>query len=323
MNKPATISTNEIPIPNWRFGIPAATPLRDLPTELGEFDVRYALIENENGLIGGIVDLQRVFELLNSDNPTERARWADVAVGSIAEVLVPCGDDLERVDNPFEQPLITTVRDEVGTAAVVVGGETFVNWNRVNAAFQRNHLDPVTEIPGRQSFNRRIREEVARAIRSEQPLAVMLIDLDNFKEVNDRYGHRTGDALLWTVADGLRRAIRSYDFVARIGGDEFAVLCNCCGPESIALPVSRLRESLNLQLSQFTPSQVNVTASIGVAIATQVDECCCAEAIVEQADICLYHAKRSGRNTSFFVDLDPFARPKFAPVELDKPLPRG
>lgn len=318
MNTPSTISASEIPIPNWRFGIPAATPLRDLPTELGEFDVRYALIENENGLIGGIVDLQRVCELLNADNPIERARWADVAVGSIAEVLVPCAGDLERIDSAFESPAITTVRDEAGTAAVVVGGETFVNWNRVNAAFQRNHLDPVTEIPGRQSFNRRIREEAARAIRSKQPLAVMLIDLDHFKEVNDRYGHRTGDALLWTVADSLRSAIRSYDFVARIGGDEFAVLCNCCGLDSIALPVSRLRESLNIQLRQFTPSNVNVTASIGVAILQQIDECCCAEAIVEQADICLYHAKRNGRATTFYVELDRFARPKFSPVELDQ-----
>lgn len=320
MNKLSTISATEISIPNWRLGIPAATPLRDLATEVGDLEVRYALIENESGLIGGIVDLQRVNELLSSDNPIERSRWEEVPVGSIAEVLVPCGDEHERTDNPFDPPAMTTVRDDIGTAAVVVGGETFVNWNRVNAAFQRNHLDAVTEIPGRQSFNRRIREEVARAIRSQQPLAVMLIDLDNFKEVNDCYGHRTGDALLRTVAEGLRRAIRSYDFVARIGGDEFAVLCNCCGSETIALPVDRLRESLQLRLSQFTPSEVNVTASIGVAISTSIDECCCAEAIVEQADICLYHAKRGGRNTTYFVDLDPFARPKLAPVELQRPV---
>lgn len=318
MNNSSTLRASKSTASNWRFGIPAATPLRDLPTELGEFDVRYALIENESGLIGGIVDLQRVCELLNVDNPIERARWSDVAVGSIAEVLVPCGGDMERPDNSFEQPAITTVRDEIGTAAVVVDGETFVNWNRVNAVFRQNHLDPVTEIPGRQAFNRRLREEVARAIRSEQPLAVMLIDLDHFKEVNDRHGHRTGDALLWTVAEGLRRAIRSYDFVARIGGDEFAVLCNCCGPETVSLPVARLRESLNLQLSQFTPSEINVTASIGVAIATRIDESCCGEAIVEQADTCLYHAKRGGRATTFFVDLDPFARPKFAPIELGR-----
>ncbi len=307
--------------PGWQCGIPATTPLRDLRAHISNLDVRYALVENENGVIGGIVDLQRVYELLNADNPIERARWQDVPVGSIAEVLVPCADAPERTAREAGGAAFTTVNDEIGTAAVVVDGETFVNWNRINAAFMQNHLDPVTQIPGRQSFNRRLNEEVGRAARGEQSLAVLLIDLDHFKAVNDLHGHRTGDALLRTVAESLRRAVRSYDFVARFGGDEFAVLCNGCGPDNIHLPVARLRDSVDRQLHLFTPTCVDVTLSIGATVLMHIDEACCSETIVEQADICLYHAKRGGRATAFFVELDRFARPKSPPRELIIPRP--
>ncbi len=312
-----TLTTLQRPLlPGWQSGIPAATPLRELPDMLDEFDVRYALVENEQGLIAGIVDLQHVCELLASDNPMERARWEDVPVGSIAELLVPCASSPEPLPIEDASRSFTTIRDDVGTAAVVIGGETFVNWNRVNAAFMQNHLDPVTQIPSRQSFNRRLREEVGRAARAQQPLAVMLIDLDHFKEVNDSHGHSTGDAVLKAVAESLRSAVRSYDFVARFGGDEFVVLCNGCGPDKIQIPVWRLRDSLTRRLQTFTPANVRVTLSIGVAISTAMDEHCCPELIVEQADICLYRAKRGGRATAFYVDLDPFGRPKHSPHEV-------
>lgn len=306
--------------PGRQFVVPAAMPLSKLPGTVGGLGTRFILIENENGLISGVVDLDRVFELLTTENQFEQAKWHEVPVGNIAEVLVPRLNSNELVgmetDSDKVYGPLSRIADHAGMAAVVIGGQIFVNWDRVNDTIAQNHIDPVTHVPGRMAFNRRLREEVDRSARSGQPLAVLMIDLDHFKAVNDVYGHPTGDKLLRIVASSLTCGVRSYDFVARIGGDEFAVLCSGCGPDEIQIPVGRLYEAFERNLEHSNISAVPVTLSIGVAVLPTVDEECCSEKIIEQADTCLYRAKRAGRATTYFVELDPLAKPLDTPREI-------
>lgn len=301
-----------------QFVVPGETVLSHIPALIDNRDVRYLMVESSNGVIDGVVDLHHILELLAAANPVERTRWEQLPVSSVAEPLAPgCGTaHSDGVASPFEMASTHchAVQDDAGVAAIVADGVTYVNWSRVSGAIARTHIDPVTMLPLRLAFNRRIREEVERAARSQQPLAVLLIDLDHFKAVNDRFGHRVGDTVLRAVASSLREGIRSYDFVARFGGDEFAILCAGCHPDNIALPLKRLRESLAGRQSS-TAAASGISLSIGAAVMQSVDTGCSPEILIEQADICLYRAKRGGRATAFVVELDPFGIAVSAPRE--------
>src|SRR5204863_4432269 len=109
------------------------------------------------------------------------------------------------------------------------------------------------------AFNRRLREEINRSARSRQSLAVLLIDLDYFKQITEQFGHAAGDAVLSLIGDSLRACVRSYDFVARFGGDEFAIICHDCQPENIGLPIMRLQRALASRLEADSDLSLSVT----------------------------------------------------------------
>ncbi len=289
--------------------VPSITPLRELLDRWDRTVSPYQLVLNEDGLIDGIVDLWHVQKLLATDNLVERIRWEMVTAGTIAETVFAVPNDIpldSRPTNACEAALGLRVCDSQGCVAIVADGETYVSWSRVSAALRQNHFDPVTHLPPRISFNRRLREELDRAARAHQALAVLLIDLDHFKQINDRFGHRAGDQTLQAVAKCLSAGIRSYDFVARFGGDEFTIICYGCGPADIRLPVVRLQRAIAALPPIDMDGATRISLSIGAAVLTIVDEHCPPEVLLEQADTCLYQSKRSGRSTAFAVELDPF-----------------
>ncbi|MBM7806667.1 diguanylate cyclase (GGDEF)-like protein [Geodermatophilus bullaregiensis] len=148
--------------------------------------------------------------------------------------------------------------------------------------------DPLTGLANRRRWDAELDAACAAARRSGQPVAVVLVDLDRFKQVNDRHGHAGGDAALRAVADLLRAAVRSGDVVARLGGDELAVLLPG-GPEERAVELAeRVRlATLALELPGFDPGEL--TVSLGVAAAAGEDA---APAVLTvRADSCLYAAK--------------------------------
>jgi len=160
--------------------------------------------------------------------------------------------------------------------------------------------DPLTLLANRNLFRDRVQHALALARRSQQHVAVMFLDLDNFKNINDSFGHDAGDRLLQAVAQRLVKTLRSSDTVARLGGDEFAVLIEGV---SIIAEVDQAAASLVEALDQpFTLSatEVRVSASIGVALSTPQAG---AEALLSKADIAMYHAKSSGKNR--FVAFQP------------------
>jgi diguanylate cyclase (GGDEF)-like protein len=158
--------------------------------------------------------------------------------------------------------------------------------------------DSLTGLANRRCWDERLADEFERSRRQDNHLAVLLCDLDRLKEINDRFGHATGDRVLKAAADVLRERVRAGDLAARLGGDEFAVLC----PESDVSAASALAEDLRARLSALRPAQAyfpEVTVSIGVACREAADVS--ATELILRADDRLYRAKR--RRNAVYPDL--------------------
>ena len=156
------------------------------------------------------------------------------------------------------------------------------------------YADPLTGLPNRRLFTEELRRQVAQASRDGRPFTLLLIDLDGFKKINDTLGHDAGDALLVETAARLGVAVRANDRVARMGGDEFAVLTLSSEHEAVDPICRRIVAALGAPLS-FNGAVLQVSASIGVAVypthGTSPD------VVYKAADVALYEAKRGGRDT--------------------------
>jgi two-component system cell cycle response regulator len=162
--------------------------------------------------------------------------------------------------------------------------------------------DPVTEGPNRRSLADRLAQEWSQAWRDDQPLSCMIVDIDHFKRVNDSYGHDAGDMLLRGVALAMRNELRAHDLVARMGGDEFVVLCPETGIEAALACAERLRQAVAGVRLPDRLAHVRASASIGVACRdrTTADP----EMLLKRADKGLYLAKQSGRDKVMMVSAE-------------------
>ncbi|MCS0580816.1 diguanylate cyclase [Massilia pinisoli] len=154
--------------------------------------------------------------------------------------------------------------------------------------------DALTDLPNRRRFNDELQRLAALGRRNGTPFALLLMDLDHFKHINDTLGHDAGDALLVAAAGRLRAAVRETDCVARLGGDEFAVLLTPASDAIVADVARRIVESMRAPVA-FGPHTMHVSASIGAVLAsTHVGD---TAMLYKEADTALYHAKEAGRNT--------------------------
>lgn len=166
--------------------------------------------------------------------------------------------------------------------------------------YQLAHFDPLTGLPNRILFRDRLAMALEQGARLRSQVAVLFVDLDHFKRINDSLGHPVGDDLLRAVARRLEKAVRRCDTLARMGGDEFTLLLTHLNSASdAAVAVRKLREHL-AEPVVLAGHETVVTASIGIAMyphdATNMDE------LVRKADIALYASKHAGRNTYSFFD---------------------
>ena len=139
-----------------------------------------------------------------------------------------------------------------------------------------------------------LNKELSRATRKKESVAVIMADLDHFKQINDTYGHQAGDAVLREAARRMQAALREYDAIGRYGGEEFLVVSAQCGPaEAIAL-AERLRERVAAEPVVFAGQSIAITVSLGVASA--VGDSARPEELLHAADEALYAAKDRGRN---------------------------
>lgn len=153
--------------------------------------------------------------------------------------------------------------------------------------------DPLTGCYNRRHFMNALRHEIGRGQRYGQACAVAILDVDNFKQINDRLGHQAGDEVLQQVARSCQTVVRGTDVFARIGGEEFAVLL----PQTSAVEAHALIERLRLTVQSLPfdtiPQLTRVTISGGVVSAESVDQ---VDAVMHAADHAMYRAKREGKN---------------------------
>ena len=155
-------------------------------------------------------------------------------------------------------------------------------------------FDPLTDLPNRRYFRDYLNHKLAEAKRTHAKLVVMMVDLDNFKKVNDTLGHDAGDELLKIIADRMKQSVRDQDVVSRMGGDEFLVMLSPIDEEnSLSLLVQRIQNELS-EPNTVRNISMEISASFGVAI--YPDDGQTTEELIKNADIALYHAKELGRH---------------------------
>jgi diguanylate cyclase (GGDEF)-like protein/PAS domain S-box-containing protein len=168
------------------------------------------------------------------------------------------------------------------------------NANFYNEVENLTKIDPLTGAYNRRGLNELFHHELARTHRTDQPMAMLMVDIDYFKFVNDHYGHPIGDQILILLSDELQKNLRETDILCRYGGEEFAVLL----PETNLQTAKNIAERLRINIANKpfdVPSmEVNITISIGVS--WMPGKIASIETLIERADEAMYQAKRSGRN---------------------------
>jgi diguanylate cyclase (GGDEF)-like protein len=168
---------------------------------------------------------------------------------------------------------------------------------------QRTHaiLDPLTGLLNRKALTDRFAELSEQAALTGESVALVACDLDGFKAVNDEHGHERGDAVLKEAAYVIRRSLRSFELVYRLGGEEFLIVL----PGADTATALRLAETVRTAVEQTRPGGLPLTISMGVAVADGIDVIF--EPLFRQADEALYHAKRDGRNRVCTLEPEPAA----------------
>ncbi len=160
------------------------------------------------------------------------------------------------------------------------------------------HFDPLTGLANRSRFYEFLEMALLRAERRNDVLAVLYIDLDHFKDINDTLGHAAGDALLINIADRLKQAVRKTDVVARLGGDEFAIIAENIKIKRNAVPAAEKIIDLLATPYRYDPHVMSISPSIGIALFPECGKSI--EDLVQAADTEMYHAKKQGRNNYQF-----------------------
>ncbi len=180
---------------------------------------------------------------------------------------------------------------------VLVANASIMRWKRREAEVTYlSTTDSLTQIANRRQLMNQFKMEYLRAARSKQPISIFLVDLDHFKQVNDTYGHQSGDVALKSAADTLKATLREIDMVGRYGGEEFlAILPNTDGKSAIQV-ADRFRRALQAQQITLPDNNIiNITASIGLHTITP-ENIGGLEHFLAEADKALYQAKHNGRN---------------------------
>jgi diguanylate cyclase (GGDEF)-like protein/PAS domain S-box-containing protein len=182
---------------------------------------------------------------------------------------------------------------DAALAVVAVRDATDIHDLAARFAFVADH-DLLTALLNRRGFETRLVEALARSVRYGETGAVVVLDLDRFKEVNDSSGHAAGDAVLQTIAEVLRKRLRTTDLVARVGGDEFALMIGHVDAAEALETVDELLGQIRDRIATMAGAAARVTVSAGIATFDR-DHPTTVGQIIEAADAALYDAKRSGR----------------------------
>lgn len=190
---------------------------------------------------------------------------------------------------------ISVVRDEAGEVANYIGTFTDISQNkRSEQQIERlSHFDPLTNLPNRLLLKSRVDYQVIVAARHKQGLALLFVDLDHFKNINDSLGHTVGDQLLIEAGQRLLACVREEDTVARLGGDEFVILLADCNSNGAALVSNNIITAISAPIA-ILGHQLHITASVGISLYPHNGNTF--EELSKNADTALNQAKKQGRN---------------------------
>ena len=254
------------------------------------------------GIDSGSIMLTKFEDCLGPENKAGIARQLHAVAGmetGNGEELVGQYTDAEANQRDFEMTLVNRLRDFDVAGIVVTLRDVTARRQLTRELERRAFRDDLTQLANRALFMDRLQQAHLRSRRRMTSVAVIFIDLDDFKAVNDGLGHAAGDALLRAVSDRLGQCTRSGDTIARLGGDEFAVLVeDVDNVDDVLQTAERLLEVLQLPVTIGEVS-VAVPASIGVAVAEQGHR---QSNLMRDADIALYRAKKLGKNRIALFD---------------------
>lgn len=179
----------------------------------------------------------------------------------------------------------------------LAGGNIEADYHEV--IYNLTIIDALTSCPNKRFFNEFLDREIARSNRHKRPLSVLMIDLDNFKAVNDSMGHLAGDSALKAIATLIRGIIRREELFSRFGGEEFAIILPETKIEKAVFLAEKIRTIVENNTFDFESKKFKITVSIGVAT-TQGDPPATMDQLIQQSDARLYMAKNSGRNKVVF-----------------------
>jgi diguanylate cyclase (GGDEF)-like protein len=209
------------------------------------------------------------------------------------EVLgVLCVTD-RRDGRPFTRSDLSTLRTLAAPLALALERERALV--KAGSYARAAAIDPVSGLFNRRYFYARLDEELQRAHRHALSVGLLMIDIDDFKSVNDTYGHLVGDAVLRTISDILRRSVRVFDVCTRFGGEEFAVVM----PGSEAADAARIAERIRQRVQNYSsrePGLASLKFTVSVGYAVSSPETSSPRDLISAADVALYQAKRTGKN---------------------------
>ena len=210
----------------------------------------------------------------------------------------------QKDGQPFWGSLSLSLSETAQSSTLMIGISDITTKKQLETELQhRATIDGLSGLFNRSYFTERANHEIARAKRNQQPLVVIMLDIDHFKRINDSWGHDIGDKAIQSLAELCRSTLRDIDLIGRIGGEEFAILL----PETTleqAFPVAeRLRQRIEAQRISLPDNQVlNFTASLGLSILVPDDQKI--DRILKRADQALYQAKNGGRNQTVICSKD-------------------
>jgi diguanylate cyclase (GGDEF)-like protein len=155
--------------------------------------------------------------------------------------------------------------------------------------------DDLTKLFNRKVALERLEEEVSKHIRLEIPLSCLMLDIDHFKAINDKYGHQAGDAVLKSTSGILQKNSRKYDIVCRYGGEEFMIVLPSTDIESAMIVAEKIREKVNKDKVVYNNRIIKTTISVGAA-QLHIEGGENTDRLIKRADDALYKAKNNGRN---------------------------